>query len=492
MVSDKVQIDTLSYQEGAESVRWECSGGTEYSISQSDRDSRGTTVTLYISEDSSEFLKEYTLKETMEKYCSFLPIEIYFEAVKEAQEDNEEKEVKPINDIHPLWMKKPEDCTEEEYKEFYRKVFSDYQEPLFWIHLHVDYPFNLKGILFFPKLKHEFESIEGQIKLYNNQVYVADNIKEIIPEYLMLLKGVIDCSDMPLNVSRSFLQNDSNVIKISQHITKKVGDKLIELFKNERERYNSFWDDINPFIKYGCLRDTKFYERVKDIIIFKTTEGEYVTLKDYLEKNKDKHEKKVFYVTDEAQQAQYIRIFKEHDMEAIILTSTIDRHFITFLEMQENSVSFARVDSNLSETLKSEKAEDTQNTELNAGIENLFRTVLNDDKLKIQIEALKTDDIPAMILLSEQSRRMQEMSSMFGGMDVKSMFPQEQTLVLNRNSKLIQSVVELGKSDSNKENVSLICHHIYDLAMMSHKQLEASEMTEFIKRSNQILAMIAG
>lgn len=493
MVADRVQIDTLSYQQDAEAVRWICSGGTEYEIIPSDRETRGTTITLYVSEDSSELLSSYKIREIIEKYCSFLPTEIYLEDVNEKKDEKESEEPKPLNNTRPLWMKKPEECTDEEYKEFYKKVFLDFSEPLFWIHLHVDYPFNLKGILFFPKLKHEFESIEGQIKLYNNQVFVADNIKEVIPEFLMLLKGTIDCSDLPLNVSRSFLQKDSNVIKISQHITKKVGDKLIELFKNERDKYNSFWDDINPFIKYGCLRDDKFYDRVKEIIIFKTTKGDYVTLKDYLERNKENHENKVFYVTDEKQQAQYIRIFKENNMEAIVLTSTIDRHFITFLEMQERNVSFSRVDSDLSEALKSsEKADTSSDKEFNDSIEGLFKSVLNNDKLTIKIENLKSAETPAMILLSEQSRRMQEMSSMFGGMDVKNMFPEEHTLVLNKNNRLINSIVELNKNPDKKENLALIVHHVYDLAMMSHKQLEPEAMTEFIQRSNQILGMIVG
>lgn len=493
MVSDRVQIDTLSYQQDAEAVRWICNGGTEYEITESDRAERGTTITLYIGEDSTEFLSSYKLREIIEKYCYFLPVEIYLEDVNEKKDEKKNKENRPLNDIHPLWMKRPEECTDEEYKEFYRKVFFDFNEPLFWIHLHVDYPFNLKGILYFPKLKHELESIEGQIKLYNNQVFVADNIKEVIPEFLLLLKGTIDCSDLPLNVSRSFLQKDSNVIKISQHITKKVGDKLIELFKNERDKYNGFWDDINPFIKYGCLRDSKFYDRVKDIIIFKTTKGDYITLKDYLERNKENHENKVFYVTDEKQQAQYIRIFEENGMEALVLNSSLDNHFITFLEMQEKDLAFSRVDSDLSEALKSSEKEGSESDkEFSESAESIFKSVLGKDKLTIKTESLKSAETPAVILLPEQSRRMQEMSSMFGGMDLKNNFPEEHTLVLNKNNNLIKSVVELNKNPDKKENLALIVHHVYDLAMMSHKQLEPEAMTEFIKRSNQILGMIIG
>jgi molecular chaperone HtpG len=359
MASDKVEIDTLSYIEGSEPVKWICEGGTEYEITSSERNDRGTTITLFVSEDSKEFLEEYKLREIIQKHCSFLPVEIYIENENTKDDDND-KEKQPLNDTKPLWLKSPKDCTEEEYKEFYKKVFLDFIEPLFWIHLNVDYPFNLKGILYFPKLKHEFEATEGQIKLYNNQVFVADNIKEVIPEFLLLLKGVVDCADLPLNVSRSFLQKDSNVMKISRHIVNKVSDKLTTLYKNERDNYNGFWDNIHIFIKYGCLRDHKFYEQVKDIILFKTIRGEYVTLKQYLEANKEKHENKVFYVNDEKQQSQYIKLFKEHDLDAIILNTTIDNHFISFLEMNESGVKFNRIDSDLSETLKSEEIDNNE------------------------------------------------------------------------------------------------------------------------------------
>jgi molecular chaperone HtpG len=481
MVAERVEIDTLSYQEGAEAVKWNCAGGTEYELSPSDRKERGTTVTLFLDEEGTEFLDEFKLREIIEKHCSFLPTEIYLE--NEMEEKKEDR--KPLNDTQPLWVKNPKDCTDEEYKEFYRKVFHDFKEPLFWIHLNVDYPFNLKGILYFPKLKHELDASEGQIKLYNNQVFVADNIKEIIPEFLLLLKGVIDCADLPLNVSRSFLQKDANVIKISKHITKKVADKLTELFKKERDKYNSFWEDINVFIKYGCMRDESFYDKVKDIIIFKTTSGEYVTLQQYLENNKEKHEKKVFYVNDENQQAQYIRMFKENNLEAIILNSAIDSHFINFLEMKESGVQFNRIDSDLTDVLKDTSAGQDENA--SKELEQLFKANLGNDKLNIKIESLKATRIPAIMLLSEQSRRMQEMSAMFGGMDVKSMFPNEETLVLNRNSDLINSLISLNQSEDKKETAKMICEHIYDLALIGNKQLDADSMAKFIERSNKIL-----
>lgn len=481
MVADKVEIDTLSYQEGAQAVKWSCTGGTEYELSDSDRKERGTTVTLYLSEEEKEFLDEFKLREIIEKHCYFLPVEIYLENEKEEKKE----ERKPLNDTKPLWAKNPKDCTEQEYKEFYTKVFKDFREPLFWIHLNVDYPFNLKGILYFPKLKHELDASEGQIKLYNNQVFVADNIKEVIPEFLLLLKGVIDCADLPLNVSRSFLQKDTNVIKISKHITKKVADKLTELFKKERDKYNSFWEDINVFIKYGCMRDESFYDKVKDILIYKTINGEFVTLKQYLENNKDKHENKVFYVSDETQQAQYIKLFKENSLEAVVLNSAIDNHFISFLEMKESGVRFMRIDSDLSDVLKDKEAavDDDKSKE----IEDLFKKNLGIDKLQIKVESLKETKIPAMMLLSEQSRRMQEMSVMFGGMDVRNMFPSEETLVINRNSQIIKSLADMSKDEDKKDDIKLICEHIYDLALIGNKQLSAEDMTKFIERSNKIL-----
>jgi molecular chaperone HtpG len=495
MVAEKVQIDTLSFQKDAQAVRWISSGGTEYAMEESDRSERGTTITLFMAEDSLEFLDEFKMREVLEKYFSFLPFEVYLEnanAIEDDKEDKEDKEPKPINDTNPLWLKNPKDCTDEEYKEFYRKVFHDFNEPLFWIHLNMDYPFNLKGILYFPKLKHEFESMEGQIKLFYNQVFVADNIKEVIPEFLLLLKGVLDCPDLPLNVSRSFLQNDGYVSKISSHITKKVGDKLTALFENERENYNKFWNDINPFVKYGCIREQKFYDRVKDSIIFKTTNGDYVTLKDYLERNKEKHENKVFYVTDERQQAQYIKLFRDHGMEAILLVTMIDNHFIQFLEMKESSVKYSRIDADLSDSLKDMDAEkDGNGKDVQEQLEKLFKVTLGSEQLKIQVESLKTTSMPGMILLSEQSRRMQEMSRQFGGMDMAHMFPREETLVLNRNNGLIQTLLRLKDSSDRTEDTKLICEQVYDLAMMSHRQLEPEAMTRFIERSNQILTKLA-
>ena len=499
MVSDKVEIDTLSYQDGATAVKWTCDGGTEYELSDSDRTERGTTVTLHIAEDSLEFLDEFRIREILLKYCSFLPVEIYLENAnspkkdeKNKKEDKEPEAPEPINDTNPLWLKKPADFTDEEYKEFYRKVFHDFNEPLFWIHLNVDYPFNLKGILYFPKLKHEFETMEGQIKLYNNQVFVADNIKEVIPEFLMLLKGVIDCPDLPLNVSRSFLQNDGYVNKVSSHITKKVADKLTSLFNTERENYNRYWDDINPFVKYGCLRDDKFYEKVKDIIIFKTINNEYVTLKQYLEKNESKHKNQVFYVSDERQQSQYIKLFKEQGLEAVYMPALIDNHFISFLEMKESGVKFNRIDSDLSDSLKDKDSSNEEDKKKAQEIlEKIFKETLNNDKLKVQVEDLKLESMPAMILLSEHSRRMQEMSKMFGNMDMAGMFPEEQTLVLNRKNNLIKMIIAFDGKDDKKETVKMICEQIYDLALLSHKQLEAEAMSRFIERSNRILAMAA-
>ncbi|MCR4435949.1 MAG: molecular chaperone HtpG [Clostridiales bacterium] len=492
MVAEKVQIDTLSFRKGAEAVRWISTGGVDYEMEPSDRAQRGTTVTLFMAEDSLEFLDEYKVRGVLMKYCSFLPYEIFLED-ECAKKEDKDKEPAPLNDTHPLWLKNPKDCTEEEYKEFYKKVFYDFNEPLFWIHLNMDYPFNLKGILYFPKLRHEFETSEGQIKLYYNQVFVADNIKEVIPEFLMLLKGVMDCPDLPLNVSRSFLQNDGYVSKISAHITKKVADKLTSLYENERENYNKYWDDINPFVKYGCIRESKFYDKVKDIIIYKTISGGYTTLKEYLELSKSKHENKVFYVTDEKQQAQYIKMFKEHDMEALVLSSMIDSHFITFLESKEDTVKFARVDSDLSDTMK-EAEEDSDKEwakEVRESLEKLFKGALKNDSLKVQVENLKTEAIPGMILLSEQSRRMQDMSRMFGGMDMKGMFPEEQTLVLNKKNSLIRLLLSLKDKEDKKEDTKMICEQIYDLAMISHKQLDSEAMTRFIERSNRILAKLA-
>lgn len=490
MVADRVQIDTLSYQKEAEAVEWICSGGTEYEMTPSERKERGTTVTLHLSEDALEFLEEFKLREIIEKYCAFLPVEIYLaNAVSPTDEHEKEREGKPLNDTNPLWMRDPKECTDQDYKDFYQKLFMDFREPLFWIHLNVDYPFNLKGILYFPKVSHEFDRLEGKIKLFNNQVFVADNIKEVIPEFLMLLKGVIDCSDLPLNVSRSFLQKDSNVIKISKHITKKVGDKLTELFQGEREKFNQYWEDINPFVKYGCMREEKFYDRVKDIIIYRTTKEDYITLKEYLDRNKAQHENKVFYVSDEKQQAQYINLFKEQDLEAVILAGSIDMHFIQFMEGKETEVHFNRIDSDLSDSMKNQ--DQVHDQEMQDKLAKIFQKVLSDDKLKVQVETLKAEDIPAIVLLSEQSRRMQDMSELFGRGDMKGMFPDEETLILNAGNPLVKSVLKLNDRPEKKEAMELICHHLYDLAMLSHKQLEPAAMTEFIARGNKVLGMLA-
>ncbi|MFY9177172.1 MAG: molecular chaperone HtpG [Caldicoprobacterales bacterium] len=493
MVADKVQIDTLSWQQGAEPVRWISETGMDYSMEPSDsRTSRGTTITLYISEDSKEFLEVYRLREILNKYCSFLPVEIYLDDLGDKDKKDKEEE-KPINDTRPLWLKHPNDCTEEEYKEFYHKVFYDFKDPLFWIHLNVDYPFNLKGILYFPRLSNQFDTLEGQIKLYCNQVFVADNIKEVIPEFLMLLKGTIDCPDLPLNVSRSFLQNDGYVQKISAHISKKVADKLTSLFKNERDNYNQYWDDINPFIKFGCMKDQKFYERVKDLIIFKNLEDEYITLDEYLEKNKDKHENQIFYVSDKTQQSQYIRLFKENGLDAVYLDNIIDAHFISFLEMNRQPVKFKRVDADISESLKETQDKDKEkaNKKTDKALEKLFKDTVGKDELKIKVEGLKNASLPAMILLSEESRRMEEMMARFGDMGINYTPPKEETLIINRNSDLIKSLVELSNDKSKDENVKMICQHIYDLALISHKPLDGEEMIEFIDRSNKILTKLA-
>ena len=488
MVADKVQIDTLSYQKGASAVRWISSGGTEYDLDVSDRTERGTTVTLYVAEDSLEFLDEWKMREILKKYFSFLPYELYLENANAEKKD----EPKPINNTSPLWLKKPKDCTDEEYKEFYKDVFLDYEDPLFWIHLNMDYPFNLKGILYFPKLKHEFETMEGQIKLYYNQVFVADNIKEIIPEFLLLLKGTIDCPDLPLNVSRSFLQNDGSVKKLSAHITKKVADKLTSLFENERDNYNKYWDDINPFVKYGCIREEKFYEKVKDIVVYKTTNGEYITLKDYLERNKGKHENKIFYTNDENQQAQYINMFRNNQMEAVVLDALIDNHFISFLESKNSNVRFLRIDADITSSLKEQtKEEDEKETrKLAEKTEKLFKDTLNIKDLKIQAEKLKTESTPAIILLSEQSRRMHDISRIFMGKDAKNMFPTEETLVINLNNKLIKALAENVDNKEKEEEMKLLVRQIYDIALLSMKPLEPDALSSFIDRSIKIMEKI--
>ena len=493
MVSSKVQIDTLSYKEGAQAVKWVSEGQTEYELSASeDRKSRGTTITLFLADDSKEFLEEYTVRSIIDKYCSFLPVNIYLDVKDSSKEkdENSENEIKPLNDTYPLWLKSPKDCTDDEYKEFYRKVFNTFDEPLFWIHLNVDYPFNLKGILYFPKLKNEFELIEGKVKLYNNQVFVADNIKEVIPEFLLLLKGVIDCPDLPLNVSRSFLQNDKDVSKISKHIIKKVADKLKSLYKNERDNFEKFWDDIQVFIKFGCLKDEGFYDKIKDILLFKDINSNYITLNDYLEKCKEKHENKVFYVSDEEQQSQYIKLFKDYDLDAVILDSSIDNHFISFIEFKNQGVTFNRIDADLSDVLK-DKNED-ENKENKTEIENLFKEYVKDKVKEYSVESLKSEDTTAIILVSEQSRRMAEMKSQFAGMDLGMSFEEEKTLVINDNSPIIKKLVSLKDDESKKDQIELICNQIVDVALLANKELDAKELDEFISRNNKLMNMLIG
>ncbi|MGY5267547.1 molecular chaperone HtpG [Paraclostridium bifermentans] len=493
MVSSKVQIDTLSYKEGAQAVKWVSEGQTEYELSASeDRKSRGTTITLFLADDSKEFLEEYTVRSIIDKYCSFLPVNIYLDIKDSSKEkdENSENEIKPLNDTYPLWLKSPKDCTDDEYKEFYRKVFNTFDEPLFWIHLNVDYPFNLKGILYFPKLKNEFELIEGKVKLYNNQVFVADNIKEVIPEFLLLLKGVIDCPDLPLNVSRSFLQNDKDVSKISKHIIKKVADKLKSLYKNERDNFEKFWDDIQVFIKFGCLKDEGFYDKIKDILLFKDINSNYITLNDYLEKCKEKHENKVFYVSDEEQQSQYIKLFKDYDLDAVILDSSIDNHFISFIEFKNQGVTFNRIDADLSDVLK-DKNED-ENKENKTEIENLFKEYVKDKVKDYSVESLKSEDTTAIILVSEQSRRMAEMKSQFAGMDLGMNFEEEKTLVINDNSPIIKKLVSLKDDESKKDQIELICNQIVDVALLANKELDAKELDEFINRNNKLMNMLIG
>ena len=534
MVADKVTIDTLSFKDGASAVHWECDGGTEYDMQDTTKEEPGTAITLYLNEDSYEFANEYKAREVIEKYCSFMPIPIFLENedageqteeiseeevtekdkvldtfIKDAVTEEVEKEdgtketvekvpakkmakivKRPValNDIHPLWTKHPNECTDEEYKEFYRTVFKDYKEPLFWIHLNMDYPFNLKGILYFPKINTEYESIEGTIKLYNNQVFVADNIKEVIPEFLLLLKGVIDCPDLPLNVSRSALQNDGFVKKISEYITKKVGDKLSGMYKTDKENYEKYWDDINPFIKFGCLKDEKFYEKMKDFIIFKNLDGKYLTLQECLDENKEHHENTVFYVTDETEQSQYINMFKEEGIDAVILTHNIDQPFVTHLEGKNENLKFQRIDADLSDSFKEETSED-ELKELTETLSDVFKKALNNDKLNIKVEKLKNASISSMITLSEQDRRMQDMMKMYNmyGMDPSMFGANGQTLVLNANNDLVKYIVD----HKDGENTPVFCEQLYDLALLSHAPLTPEQMTNFIARSNKIMELLA-
>ena len=473
MAASEVEIDTLSYKDGSKAVHWVSDGGTEYEISDGERTERGTTITLHISEDSKEFLEIYKLREILNKYCAFLPVEIYLTD----KSNTEDKEISPINDTNPLWLKNPSECTEEDYKSFYHKVFFDMNDPLFWIHLNVDFPFNLKGILYFPKLNHEFQSIEGQIKLYNNQVFIADNIKEVIPEYLMLLKGVIDCPDLPLNVSRSFLQNDGYVAKVSAHITKKVADKLNAIYKNDKDEFAKYWDDINPFIKYGCMRDDKFYDRVKDIILFKKLDGSYVSLKELT----DSETKEVFYVTDENSQSQYIELLKTEGIEPVLLNNMIDNHFSSFIEYKISDVKFKRVDSYIADSLK-DSGEDSKETDKE--IEELFTSYANG--AKISVEKLKSEKIPAMYILSEEARRMEEMQKMYGGMNLPNMPKPEETLIINANNPLVNKALNA----ENAELKDLVCKNIVDMAKLSHNTLNGDDKAAFLERNSEIMNML--
>jgi len=572
MVADEVHIDTLSYQKDAVPVHWECDGGTEYEISEGDKTTVGTEITLHLNEESLEFANEYRAKEIIEKYCSFMPIEIFlskanaeqeYETIDEAdltdedvvvehiheeakmeeqENENGEKEmveVSPANDkvkinkrpvslsdTTPLWMKHPNDCTEEEYKDFYRKVFMDYKEPLFWIHLNMDYPFNLKGILYFPKINTEYDSIEGTIKLYNNQVFIADNIKEVIPEFLMLLKGVIDCPDLPLNVSRSALQNDGFVKKISEYISKKVADKLSGMCKTDREAYEKYWDDINPFIKFGCLKDTKFSDKMMDYILYKNLDEKYLTMEEYLkthqkdadadsteadgvnaediktaedtnaakdtedgDNDSDSAEKEVektniFYVTDEVQQSQYINMFKEEGLDAVILKHNIDSPFMTHAEQAKEDIHFQRIDADITESFKEDTDENLE--EVTKALTETFKKALNNEAISLKVEKLKNENVASMMTLSEESRRMQDMMKMYG-MD-SAMFGGGggETLILNSNHPLVQYV----EQNPDSENTTVMCEQLYDLAVLSHKQLSPDEMTKFIARSNQIMLLL--
>ena len=548
MVADVVTIDTLSYQDGASAVHWSCDGGTEYDLSDSDKTTIGTEITLYLNEDNLAFANEYRAREIIQKYCSFMPTEIYLskanttidkadvldtdevveEIREEAKTDGDGNEISPatvkckivkrpvpLNDTHPLWAKAPKDCTDDEYKEFYRHVFLDYKEPLFWIHLNMDYPFNLKGILYFPKINTEYDSLEGTIKLYNNQVFIADNIKEVIPEFLMLLKGVIDCPDLPLNVSRSALQNDGFVKKISEYITKKVADKLIGMCKTEKEAYEKYWDDISPFIKFGCLKDEKFCDKMNDYILFKDINDKYQTLPELLapvetavDENGDaveaeivaddvdvntedeiKDERKtVYYVTDVNQQGQYITLFKEQGMNAVILNHNIDTSFISQLEMRNENYRFMRIDADLTDSLKDESDEDL--TEVTTTLSEIFMAALNNDKLTIRVEKLKNDELASVITVSEEGRRMQDMMKMYamqgmGGMDM-SMFAADQTLTLNANNALVQYILENKES----EHIPMFAEQLYDLALLSNQPLSTEAMAKFVKRSNDIMLLL--
>ncbi len=474
MVAERVDIHTLSCQDGATSVFWTCDGGMTYDISVGTKEVRGSDIVLHVSEEHAEFLEEARLREILDKYCAFLPYPIYLSVA------GGEKPTESINDTNPLWMKKPADCTDEEYKAFYHKVFMDVNDPLFYIHLNVEYPFHLQGILYFPRRSNAYEPQEGQIKLYNNQVFIADNIKEVIPEFLLLLKGCIDCPDLPLNVSRSFLQNDGYVKKVSAHITKKVADKLTSLYNTERESFNSYWDDINPFIKYGCLRDEKFFERVKDVLIYKTTKNAYLTLTEYLANAETEgHKNEVYYATDLALQGQYISMFDHENISVVHLPAVIDSAFMSMMEAKNEGVKFLRIDASVADALKG--GDEANKDALIA----LFKEAIGDEKLKIEATALKGDDMPAVVTISEQSRRMQEMMQMYGNV-MPGMFPVEETLVLNLSSKVLQKIVAKAE---NKDEVLPLCLEIYDIARLAQKPLDTESLSAFIKRSAHIIEM---
>ena len=544
MVADKVEIDTLSYKEGAQSAKWTCSGGIDYEIEPGTREVHGTTITMYLGKDGEEFADEAVLYEALKKYCEYMPVEIYFDTVDNEDDDAEgaeaengndksmegandhkivtsadeladvikkktdektggnaessadepkqaenEPEQLPLNETNPLWLRKPSDCADEQYKELYHHMFNDSKDPLFWIHLNMDYPFRLKGILYFPRLMSDMEAVDGIVKLYSNQVYIADNIKEVIPEFLLILKGVIDCPDLPLNVSRSALQNDGYAAKMSTYISKKVADKINSLFKNDREEYEKVCDDINLFFKYGSMKEEKFYDKIKGSLLYKTTEGKHKTLDEYINDNKEKNGNKVYYVTDENQQIQYINLFKSQGMEAIILPSAIDRPFVNYLEYRgENQFVMERIDSDLSESLKSNNE---TNDKLNEEFKTLFSGILSKEKLNVKVENLKTDSISAMILLSERERRLMDMLETYKYDDnLKSLYGNtavEETLILNGNNNLVKALEKLKDISGKEEETKLICLHIYDLALMGQKPLTSEQMTAFIERSNILL-----
>ena len=471
MAASTVEIDTLSYKEGAKAVHWISDGGAEFEISPSDKSERGTVITLHISEDNKKFLETNEIRNILTKYCSFLPVKIYLTDGTE-----EDKEITPINDAEPLWLKKPSECTEDEYKAFYHRVFLDFNEPLFWIHLNVDYPFNLKGILYFPKLNHEFQTIEGQIKLYNNQVFIADNIKEVTPEYLMLLKGVIDCPDLPLNVSRSFLQNDGYVNKVSSHITKKVADKLTGLYKADKDQYAKYWDDINPFVKYGCMRDEKFYDRVKDVILFKNYEEGYISLKELTESDV----KEVYYITDIDAQSQYIELLKSEDIKMVLLNNMIDNHFISLLEYKLSGIKFKRVDSYVSESIKGTDTAEEDKEKLT----DVFKKLL--PETKIEVQALKSENVSAMYVLSEEARRMEEMSKMYGNIGMMNFPKSEETLLINSANPLVRLIMEI----TDENDIELLCSQIISMAKLSNNSLTGEDKKHFIEKTSEILERI--